>query len=79
MTLIPSANPRVEIESGDLVVYLKTSEFRSIPYPDQPQLVKAVRRFWCKSKIKSRLLSQVKIRDISTGNELDSAFCSIGD
>lgn len=74
-TMIPSANPRAEIEGTTLVIYLKTTEFRSLPFPDQPKLAEALAEFWCKKERGGGVFSSVKIRDIGTGQELDSKFC----
>jgi hypothetical protein len=34
---IPLENPRAEIENGNLIIYIRKTDFQSIPFPDQPK------------------------------------------
>lgn len=70
---IPSANPRIETDGSDLTIYLKKSEYQSIPYPDQPKLIKALVDHYCGHL--SGVIPTIEVRDIRTGDEFDDAFC----
>jgi hypothetical protein len=75
MSWIPESQPMIRTNGSTLKVYIKKSEFQSIPFPDQPKLATEVSNVWC--RYHNSLFASVTISDISTGAEFGSKRCGL--
>lgn len=78
VTFPASAALRIEPRGGNnLVIYLRKTDFETVPYPDRAEFVTAVGKAWCNNTGEDShwLLPSVYISDIRTGNELATYDC----
>jgi hypothetical protein len=72
---LPYAETRLEyLEGSNLNIYIKRSDFESIPFPDRAEAATRIGIAWC-DIVDKVYLPSVKIRDIRTGEQLAKYSC----
>jgi len=68
---------RLEVRSDHSVhAYIQKKDYMSVPYPDRSNVISFVGKEWCKNKgVNHWYLPKVVLRDIQTGEILDSCYC----
>jgi hypothetical protein len=68
-----------ERRAGNVVVYIESERFQSIPFPDRESFVKGAAHAWCSNlsghPSEFLLVPTVRFRDIRTGDSLASYTC----
>lgn len=77
--LHPSIEGRfVVFLNSSVEIFIKRSDYESIPFPDRPDVIRSVGKTWCDSA-SSLFLPTVTFKDIRSGEKLDSHSCFWGD
>jgi hypothetical protein len=71
--LIPSSDPRIEMQKGNLTIHIKESDFKKLSDADRLKLIKALADKYCPQLW--GFLPRIKIKDTGTGQELGAKVC----
>jgi len=75
------ANMRVlPLRGANVDVFMPQSVFEDVPFPDRSGWLDEIRKEWCGDDVTREswwLLSRVSVRDIRSGDKLDSRYCLV--